>query len=335
MTILESKNLRIGYVSGQHGRIVAEGLDFSLKKRTFTCLLGPNGVGKSTLVKTLLGQLPPLEGDVILEGRGIGNFSQKELAKKIAVVLTEKTRTGNLTVYQLVSLGRIPHTGWLGGLSPSDEDMVEEAIAATHIGYIRHFPLSELSDGQLQKAMIARALAQDADILILDEPTAHLDLVNRHEIMHLLRDIAHGQNKAVLVVTHDLDIAVQTADIFWLMGCGDPLSVGFPEDLILDNSISRLFPQDKFRFDLLFGKVVPKLNSVLPTILGPTELVKWVENAWRKNLGNLILPGAIIEINADPFGIQWKVGETVEKFSSVQSLVEFVEKHYRKDFQGF
>jgi iron complex transport system ATP-binding protein len=281
--ILKSNNLNLGYRNGKKQHLVAEHLNFELQTGKLTCLLGPNGVGKSTLIKTIMGQVPPLGGDIFLEGKPIQTFHQKNLAKKIAVVLTEKITTGNLTVSQLVALGRIPHTGWLGNLSDADKAKVQNAILATHISYLKDQRLSELSDGQLQKVMIARALAQDGEILILDEPTAHLDLINRFEIMHLLRDIALKEQKAVLVVTHDLDIAIETADVFWLMQCGKPLVCGSPEDLILDNQINLLLPTEKLSFNKLNGKIQESKGFIYPKIEGPEDMTNWLKLALRKN----------------------------------------------------
>ena len=243
---------------------------------------------------------------------------QKALAKKIAVVLTEKITTGNLTVGQLVALGRIPHTGWLGKLSDEDQKKVEEAISQTNIGYIRIQPLSECSDGQLQKTMIARALAQDGDILILDEPTAHLDLVNRFEIMHLLRQIAKESKKAVLVVTHDLEIAIETADIFWLMQCGQPLVLGLPEDLILNGQINLLLPSDRLFFQ-------PKIDKLAIHIEGPEAIVQWIQSALQKNIPADKLRGIQIRVEENPFRIFLKRGEVEREFLGIGALLDFLD----------
>lgn len=282
-SILVGKNLTLGYRKGKLSNVVAEEISFSLEKGKLTCLLGPNGVGKSTLLKAIMGHNKPLGGSLVFAGKKLEDYSPNMLAKKIAVVLTDKVSTGNLTVAQLVALGRIPHTGWMGSLSETDRKKVEQAIESTHIGYLRDRRLSELSDGQLQKVMLARALAQDGEVLILDEPTAHLDLINRFEIMQLLRTIAVQQNKAILVVTHDLEIAIETSDQFWIIQCGFPLTAGTPEDLILDGRINLLLPHNKLTFDSLSGKVQASTNFHFSEILGPEDWVKWVKTALRKN----------------------------------------------------
>ncbi|TNF39574.1 MAG: ABC transporter ATP-binding protein, partial [Cytophagales bacterium] len=222
-SILQGKDLQLGYLKNGKRREVLAHLDFELFTGEMTCLLGPNGVGKSTLVKAIMAQLQPWQGSLNLDGQAISSYSQERLARKMAVVLTEPVFPGNMTVGELVALGRTPYTGWSGRLSLEDQKEVEKAIALTNIVYLKSERLSEISDGQRQKAMIARAIAQNGDLIILDEPTAHLDLVNRFEIMDLLREIALEENKGVLVVTHDLEIAIETADRFWLLTCGNPL----------------------------------------------------------------------------------------------------------------
>jgi iron complex transport system ATP-binding protein len=225
---LEGIGLSLGYSQQGKRKELLRNLDFQLYSGELTCLLGPNGVGKSTLIKAILGDLKPWEGRLILDQQELHTYSLEERAKRIAVVLSEPSYPGNLTVGQLVALGRTPHTSWGGKLSPEDRIWVEQALSDTRLTALQDERLGELSDGQRQKAMIARALAQDGKVLVLDEPTAHLDLINRLEIMMLLREISQKKEKAVLVVTHDLDIALETADRFWLMNCGSPLHTGRP-----------------------------------------------------------------------------------------------------------
>jgi iron complex transport system ATP-binding protein len=324
--ILSARNLTLGYRKGRISNKVAEKIHFKLEKGKLTCLLGPNGVGKSTLIKTIMGQLPPLGGEILLNGKGIQQIGIKEISKKIAAVLTEKITTGTLTVSQMVELGRIPHTGWLGKLAPSDEIKVKNAILATNIEYLANSPLSELSDGQLQKAMIARALAQDGEILILDEPTAHLDLVNRFEIMHLLKKIAKEEKKAVLVVTHDLEIAIETADEFWLMQCGLPIVTGLPEDLIIRQELDILLTSEKLTFDKISGKVRILNETEVLAIKGSNPLNKWLALAMKKQNIHQLSEGYEIEIKDDPFSIELKTGNTQKRFHCIEDLLTFLIK---------
>ena len=311
---LEGIGLQLGYSQDGVRKPLLENLNFELVAGELTCLLGPNGVGKSTLIKAILGEISPWEGRLLLEQAPLSSYSIPDRAKHIAVVLTDPIYPGNLTVGQLVALGRTPHTNWLGKLSDKDQFLIEKALADTHIGYLRDARLGELSDGQRQKAMIARALAQDGSVIVLDEPTAHLDLVNRLEIMSLLREISRSQGKAILVVTHDLDIALETADRFWILNCGIPLLSGTPEDLVLSGQIQVLFPSDRYRFNVARGRV--EWSQAMPDfqIEGPAEQAYWVKKALVK-AGITSLDQAVV-ITA-PFGV--RVGE--ESFGSIEDFI--------------
>jgi iron complex transport system ATP-binding protein len=317
---LEGNGLTIGYFHQKVRKEILSNLDFQLLSGELTCLLGPNGVGKSTLIKAILGQINPWKGEILLENQVIQKFNTEELAKRISVVLTDPVFPGNMTVGQLVSLGRTPHTGWSGKLGTADREIVEKALSDTKITYLRDERLSEISDGQRQKAMIARALAQDGKLMILDEPTAHLDLVNRFEVMQLLREIASQKGKAVLVVTHDLAIAVETADRFWLLNCGTPLISGKPEDLIISGEINQLLPGEKFKFSVERGKLEFEIRDSGFEITGPPELVFWVEKALRKAELNTF-KGTLI-IQRSPFSI--RLGEA--QFDTIEALIHFLEK---------
>ncbi|WP_425635790.1 ABC transporter ATP-binding protein [Algoriphagus yeomjeoni] len=308
------RNLSLGYTKGKVQKEILHGLDFELFSGEMTCLLGPNGVGKSTLVKAILGQLKPFKGEVLLKGKLISGYSNELLSKELAVVLTEPFLPGNMTVGQLVAMGRIPHTGWTGKLEGRDREVIQNALSATKIEYLRDERLSEISDGQRQKALIARALAQDGKVMVLDEPTAHLDLVNRYEIMHLLREISKNQGKAILVVTHDLEIALETADRFWLLNCGTPLISGLPEDLVISGQINQLLPGKKFHFSVEKGRIESKVQDLKFEISGPEELANWISKALEK-AGIKELAGAI-EVSRDPLLIKYAGREynRVEEF---------------------
>uniref|UniRef100_UPI00404848C4 ABC transporter ATP-binding protein n=1 Tax=Algoriphagus sp. TaxID=1872435 RepID=UPI00404848C4 len=311
---LEGIGLQLGYSQDGVRKPLLENLNFELVAGELTCLLGPNGVGKSTLIKAILGEISPWEGRLLLEQAPLSSYSIPDRAKHIAVVLTDPIYPGNLTVGQLVALGRTPHTNWLGKLSDKDQFLIEKALADTHIGYLRDARLGELSDGQRQKAMIARALVQDGSVIVLDEPTAHLDLVNRLEIMSLLREISRSQGKAILVVTHDLDIALETADRFWILNCGIPLLSGTPEDLVLSGQIQVLFPSDRYRFNVARGRV--EWSQAMPDfqIEGPAEQAYWVKKALVKaGITSLDQPMVITA----PFGLRF--GE--ESFGSIEDFI--------------
>jgi iron complex transport system ATP-binding protein len=299
-------------------RMVVKDVALEVKTGEIVGLLGPNGVGKSTLIKAILGDLKPWEGRLILDQQELHTYSLEERAKRIAVVLSEPSYPGNLTVGQLVALGRTPHTSWGGKLSTEDRTWVEQALSDTRLTALQDERLGELSDGQRQKAMIARALAQDGKVLVLDEPTAHLDLINRLEIMTLLREISQKKEKAVLVVTHDLDIALETADRFWLMNCGSPLHMGRPEDILLSGKIQDLFPGEKYRFELERGKVELLQDPDNLSIEGPASGVYWVKKALQK-AGVRELPEPIV-IEAD-----FRLTYREKTFTSIEELLQVIQ----------
>jgi iron complex transport system ATP-binding protein len=248
--VLSLAGLSVGYPGPKKTvRVVAEGIDLSLRAGELVCLLGPNGAGKSTLMRTIAAMQRPLSGEVLLNGRNLFALSKIELARQLSVVLTERVTVGLLTAYEIVSLGRSPHTGWSGSLGERDHHIVEEAIRAVGAEALARRYVSELSDGERQKIMLARALAQEPQVMILDEITAFLDLPRRVEIMRILRQLAHQRGRAILLSTHDLELALSTADRIWLLPQGGSLAAGTPEDLVLRGVFASAFASEGVRFD--------------------------------------------------------------------------------------
>lgn len=318
-SVIVGENLTLGYGTGAKKKRILSDINFSLKKGEMTCLLGPNGVGKSTLVRGVLGQIAPWKGTVKIKGKNVQAIAPKEMAKTLAVVLTDPFLSGNMTVQQLVSLGRIPHTQWHGKLLSSDYDAISNAIRSTKIEELKDERLSEISDGQRQKAMIARALAQDGEIMILDEPTAHLDLINRFEIMNLLSQIAKNQDKALLVVSHNLEIALDTAQQFWILEKENSLLSGTPEDLILSGEINRLIPNDKFHFNLEKGKL--ETNSLESNLIieGSKKHTFWVEKALHK--AGIFDLSEKISLRVNPFQLIFDD----QKFTQIEALIDYIQ----------
>ncbi|WP_082489401.1 ABC transporter ATP-binding protein [Dyadobacter sp. Leaf189] len=251
--ILQTEALSIGYRSKSADLVIAGDLNLSLEAGKLVCLLGENGSGKSTLMRTLAGLQPALAGKILLGQRELARLKPQELATQLSLVLTERLETGNLTAREVITLGRTPYTGWLGQLSDADRRQIDLAIAYTATESLLNRQISQLSDGERQKVMLARALTQDTGVILLDEPTAHLDLPNRIGLMKLLHRLAAETNKAILLSTHELDLALQTADQLWLMKKGGGLLAGVPEDLILNGSFESVFNQDNFFFDTNTG----------------------------------------------------------------------------------
>lgn len=246
--IIKTHNLSIGYKTKRNITSVADNINLSLNKGNLVCILGKNGIGKSTLLRTLTKVQPKLSGEITLNEKNLEKIPNDELAKKMSLVLTEKIPESNLTVYELIALGRQPYTNWVGTLTTDDEKYIELAIKQTNIKNIVHKKHYELSDGQLQKVMIARALAQNTEIITLDEPTAHLDIHNKIEIFNLLKKLTQILGKTILISTHEIHLALQLADILWLMNETEIIS-GKTENLITNKSVAKLFSSDLITFD--------------------------------------------------------------------------------------
>lgn len=251
--LLHINDLTIGYGTGTRKKIVASNLNAQINKGDLICLLGSNGAGKSTLMRTLCGFQHFFSGQISIMGEPIGRLSEKEISRLVSVVLTDRIVVPNATVYELVAYGRSPYTGLLGRINTNDEEIINRAIEQCGIAHKKDALLSSISDGERQKAVIAKALAQDTPLILLDEPTAFLDLPARVEIIQLLRRITSESGKSVLLSTHDLDLALQMADKLWLLHPNGPLITGSPEDLLIQNAFQSLFRNKGIEFDTKTG----------------------------------------------------------------------------------
>ncbi len=267
MPIVKTSQLSIGYTKDKKTTLVQRNLNLELRRGEMVCLIGPNGSGKTTLLRTLAGLQKTLKGDVMIENKNISEFSPQQKALQIALVLTDKVQIENATVKDIVTLGQHPYTHWIGGLTPEGRRKVDEAIQMVHLEKKAGHYLNELSDGERQRVMIAKALAQDTPLILLDEPTAHLDLPNRVEVMLLLHRLAHKTQKAIILSTHELDLALQAADRIWLMSQTEGVISGVPEDLVIDGSFNRVFESEAYYFNTTNGNfsmcyTLPKKISV-------------------------------------------------------------------------
>ena len=247
-TVLKATTLSIGYKTKKEDTLIADKIDFSLKEGEITAIVGINGVGKSTLLRTLGNIQPKLQGIITLNGKAIENYSPLALASQISIVLTEPIASKNLTVLELIALARQPYTNWIGTLTVADKSKITKAVQMIQLETLQHKKCYELSDGQLQKVMIARALAQDTAIILLDEPTSHLDMYHKASILKLLKNIAHQTKKTVLFTTHEIDTALQICDKMLVLGI-DHSNFGTPLELINAKCFEKLFPEDIITFD--------------------------------------------------------------------------------------
>ena len=285
-TLLQATDATIGYRNGKQTCAVHTHLNFALRRGELTCLLGANGAGKSTLLRTLAAAQPLLEGRITLDGKDLKSLSERERSRNIGIVLTDKTQAGGLTVYELVALGRQPHTGFFGRLHTHDKEIIGHALEAVGISHKAQTYTAELSDGERQKAMIAKALVQECPLILLDEPTAFLDVVSRIEIMHLLHRLAQKEDKAILLSTHDIEQALVLADRLWLLTDADGLRCGTTEDLILSHAMDSLFPNaSDIRFDLMHGIYSPTVEGKQHICLETDDEVlrHWTQNALNRN----------------------------------------------------
>src|SRR5690625_435877 len=242
--ILSVKNLDIGYPQKQ----VASNINVEIHRNALTAVLGINGSGKSTFLNTLSGNLPQTAGEIFIRQQPLHNLPPRKIAEHISLVLSNPVYSQNLSVYDMVALGRQPYTNWLGLLSEQDKQAVQKALQLIDIETMAHRKCGELSDGQLQKAFIARDLAQDTEMIILDEPTNHVDLYHKAFVFKLLKKLTQETGKAVVLATHELNLALQLCDELILINQGEIIA-GSPKDLIQNKVLHKLFPSDLIRFD--------------------------------------------------------------------------------------
>jgi len=247
-TVLKVENLSIGYARKKNPLILFEKLNFKLHKGSLVGLIGANGIGKSTLLRTLAAMQKPLNGSIILSGKELSKYPTLELAQQLSIVLTEPPASKHLRVDEFIALGRQPYTNWLGTLSEKDKDEVLNAMRITETESYKNKKCIELSDGQLQRVAIARAIAQDTPIIFMDEPTTHLDLHHRVTLLKLLQKLTRDANKTILFSTHEIDLAIQTCDQLIVLN-DSGLTLGTPTELKENGVFQNLFPENGIQFD--------------------------------------------------------------------------------------
>jgi iron complex transport system ATP-binding protein len=322
MSVFSTHNLSVGYDYKKRFFVVQENLNLTLQEGEMVCLIGPNGSGKSTLMRTLSGLQGALNGKILIDEHDLTVLSHKKRAEKIAVVLTDKIEIENATVWDIVAFGQHPYNHWIGGLSSFGKEKIKESIRLVNLEHKKDKLLNELSDGEKQRVMIAKALAQDTPIIILDEPTAHLDMPSRVEIMLLLHKLAHETNKTILLSTHELDLALQAADRIWLLHEKRGLIDGVPEDLVLNGIFNQIFQSKSYYFNTANGNF--SMNYPLKktiSIAGEPMRMYWTLRA-------LARIGVGAEENAAPkieiTDAHWKMNGTI--FNSIKDLLQELEK---------
>ncbi|MFZ3071325.1 MAG: ABC transporter ATP-binding protein [Anaerolineaceae bacterium] len=328
-SVLETHELEIGYLQGRSWRMsVAKDLDLQIFPQELVCLVGPNGVGKSTLLRTVSRLQPALAGQVFIHGQPLRSFSDKQLASQVSVVLTGQVQVGEMRAVDLVGLGRFPFTGLFDKLNEQDHQVVSEALAMAGAAELTERYVPELSDGERQRIMIARALAQEPALLMLDEPTAFLDLPGRVSMMHLLQELAHRHGKAVLSSTHDLDLALHSADRIWLMSKDGRIVQGSPEDLVLSGQFGTTFTQPNIRFDSTTGNFELAALPERRVVLHAQGLVGiWTTRALHRSGFEVLTEGTqddpLVEVCDERQDATWRLTRAglTSEFNSIYALL--------------
>ena len=327
------RNLSVGYKKGKNFVAIKEGINVNAHSGELIALIGSNGIGKSTLLRTLTGFQKALSGEILFNDRKLGSFSIKELARVLSFVSTEAIRVQNLRVWELLAMGRYPYTNLMGTLTDEDNRIIQRAIQQVGLSGYEDRMIDQISDGERQRAMIARTLVQDTPLIILDEPTAFLDIRNKYEIIHLLHNFVKTENKTVLFSTHDLNISTSEVDKIWLM-LDDKVVEGAPEDLILAGNFDQMFHSDKVYFNGESGDFMLRKNVIgTYTLIGPEgKIFNWTCRALQR-IGlvyaetNPLLVVHIPNMEENPV---WKVEINSKEKLKISSLYELTAELYKR-----
>jgi len=319
------QNLSVGYKKGKSFVPVKEGINVSAHSGELIALIGSNGIGKSTLLRTLTGFQKALGGEILFNDRKLSSFHIKELARVLSFVSTEAIRVQNLRVWELLSMGRYPYTNLIGTLTDEDNRIIKRAIGQVGLTGFEDRMIDQISDGERQRAMIARTLVQDTPLIILDEPTAFLDIRNKYEIIHLLHEFVKNENKTVLFSSHDLNISTSEVDKIWLM-LDDKVVEGAPEDLILAGNFDEMFHSDKVYFNSESGDFMLRKNIIGSYILKGHEgkSATWTGRALQR-IGlvcNETDPLVVVNVPSTDKNPIWKVEINLEEKFECSSLYE-------------
>ncbi|CAA6677436.1 MULTISPECIES: ABC transporter ATP-binding protein [unclassified Lentimonas] len=328
---LNVEDLVIGYQVKGQSQATLKALNLAIQGGEFICLLGPNGTGKSTLIRTLAGVQAPLSGNLQLQGKDFHAITPRERARMVSIVFTDSMPIGMMDAYAFAALGRHPYSGWLGGLNDHDHIRIQWALEAVGAEALSQRQVAELSDGERQKVSIARALAQESQLMLLDEPTAFLDLPRRVELMRILRDLSHREQIGMLLSTHDLDLALRYADRLWLITPDGELIQGAPESLALSGELERAFANENLDWDPEAGAFrTHKTPCVMVALSGEGPAALWTSRAFAR-LGIGITEDAnhaffSTTISQHESKTSWVVtkGSDTHTFTCIEDLVDWI-----------
>ncbi len=327
--MLTLNSLKIGYVSGRHENVLLPPLNACANKGELIAVIGRNGIGKSTLLRTLTGLQPSLGGEIFYSGKNIRDYSRMDLAQKVGYISTEIVKVSNMSVYDLVALGRFPHTNWMGKIDTKNHEVIMDAIEKTTMSAFCNRFVSELSDGERQRAMIARILAQDTGIMVMDEPTAFLDIGSKYEILHLMHLLSHKNEKTIIFSTHDLHMAISQSDKIWLI-LDNRLMEGAPEDLMIEGAFDHLFDSSPVQFNSENGTFSFRSEEKGRIFIEGDGIRRhWTEKAINR------AGFSLSEVQTIPYIIipsgnnrEWKLTTDISsvEFRSIYELVSFLSK---------
>ncbi len=322
--IAETIDLAIGYLTQGMGRTVMDHLSLTAHHGELVALIGRNGTGKSTLLRTMVALQPSLHGIVRLEGRDIHTIGRSGLPRIVSFTSTEPIAMRNIKVREVVALGRFPYTNWIGSLNADDERYVNEALEVTGLLPLADRNIDNISDGERQRTLIARSLAQDTDLLVMDEPTAFLDLPSRYSIVGLLRKLTREKGKCVIYSTHDLDTAINEADRLWLM-TEEGVTQGAPEDLMISGILARTFESPLLSFSQTAGTFSFVRKRLSPVALESTGVVRELTERALRRSGYMIMPAADLKVIVNETGntIEWILinNSEIECYTSLYNLI--------------
>ncbi len=336
--ILSINNVTIGYQMKKQIKVVAEKINLGIRNSEMVCLLGPNGCGKSTLMRSIAGLQDIFKGNVAINDTDINMLSPAKRASRLSLVLTDKLAVSGISVMNIVAVGRYPYTNSMGKLKDDDIAIIQQSLQKCGLQGFENRLYTELSDGEKQRVMIARALAQDTPLMMLDEPTAHLDLPNRIEMMKTMRKLAKETQKAILISTHELDLALQWADTIWIMDKSGNIETGTPEDLVLNGTLSNVFENDSFFFDMMAGnfKMRHKMNGLVE-LKGAGVEFEWTKRALSRegfDFSGKQKAFSEIEVIGDKLWL-FHCGQKHQQCGSIAELLMYLrhESYYIKQLQ--